>query len=65
MIKKIKTKIIRSDSVGIFHDSRSDARVLARQVNLLIAKVNELVEVVNILEKYKKTQEQINKTGEE
>jgi len=42
-IKPIKTKIRQSDSIGIFHDSKSDIRMLAKVLNEVIDKVNEII----------------------
>lgn len=48
MIKKMNIHI-RSNSEGLFHDSREDCRALAEACNLLIDKVNVLVVTVNAL----------------
>jgi hypothetical protein len=48
-MQKIKEKIVRSDGIGIFHDSRGDILKLTKMVNLLIDKVNELIEENNKL----------------
>ena len=39
----------KTDSIALFHDSRGDARVLAKALNIAIEKINELVEEVNQL----------------
>ncbi|MGG0667782.1 hypothetical protein ABE073_04550 [Lederbergia citrisecunda] len=49
MIKKINSKIRRSNNGGIFHDSRQDVATLTRVCNELIDKVNELTDKVNEL----------------
>lgn len=49
-IERIKTKIRKTDSIGMFHDSRSDVRILAKLVNTLIDKVNELTDANNDLQ---------------
>ncbi|GAA4880086.1 hypothetical protein GCM10023310_70340 [Paenibacillus vulneris] len=38
-----------SDGSGIFHDSRSDIRILAEAINTVINKQNELIEKINLL----------------
>ena len=50
MVDRIKTRIKRSNSTGLFHDSREDVRWLGAVCNELIDKVNELVDKVNELE---------------
>ena len=47
MVKKLDFKLTGSTGSGVFHDSRSDCRNLAKVCNLLIDKVNELVAVVS------------------
>ncbi|WP_214484623.1 hypothetical protein [Bacillus sp. SM2101] len=51
MVKKIKTKITKSDGSGLFHDSRRDVAMLSRVCNELIDKVNQLTDKVNELDK--------------
>lgn len=43
-IEKINVKLVKTDSIGIFHDSRKDIRALAKIVNVLIEKVNQLID---------------------
>ncbi|MNW44642.1 hypothetical protein D3C74_218800 [compost metagenome] len=50
MIKRINTRIRKSNNAGIFHNSREDVAALGKVLNELIDKVNELVEKVNELE---------------
>ena len=47
MIAKIKTRIRGSDSIGIFHDSRSGVAALAKVCNEIIDKLNEVIEKQN------------------
>lgn len=47
MIEKITLYVRSSDSVAIFHDSRSDVKALAKVLNTCIEKVNEIVDTVN------------------
>jgi uncharacterized protein YoxC len=49
MIKKLTISVKKSESGGIFHDSRHDVRVLSKVCNELINKVNELTDKVNEL----------------
>ena len=51
MLNLIKTKIRRSDSISVWHDTRSDVMTLTNVCNELIEKVNELVKTVNEMEK--------------
>jgi hypothetical protein len=51
MVEKIKIRCVKPDESGLFHDSRGDARKLAKMVNLLVDKVNELVDENNRLNK--------------
>jgi FtsZ-binding cell division protein ZapB len=48
-MEKIYKKLIKTDSIGIFHSSREDIRTLAKTINMLIEKVNELIEENNRL----------------
>lgn len=50
MIKKINTRIRKSNNTGLFHNSREDVAALGKEINILIDKVNELVDKVNELE---------------
>ncbi|OMC99135.1 hypothetical protein MKX34_26475 [Paenibacillus sp. FSL R5-0636] len=59
MIKKIRIKIRKPQSSGIFHNSREDVAALGDVCNALIDKVNELVDKVNELEN------KVKKMGEE
>ena len=43
-MEKIDFRIIKPDTIGIFHDSRKDVRTLAKVCNHLIDKVNELID---------------------
>ena len=51
MLNLIKTKIRRSDSISVWHDTRGDVMTLTNVCNELIEKVNELVETINKFEK--------------
>ncbi|MCM3704026.1 hypothetical protein [Paenibacillus macerans] len=50
MIKRINTRIRKSNNTSMFHNSREDVAALGKVINELIDKVNELVEKVNSLE---------------
>ena len=47
MIEKLLKRLKQSNSVGIFHDSRNDVRLLRIEINRLIDKINELVQIAN------------------
>ena len=51
ILKKLKIKLKKPSSSGVFHDTRGDVRRLAEVCNILIDKCNELVEEVNQLKK--------------
>lgn len=51
MIKRINTKIRKSNTEGLFHNSRGDIVALSKVCNELIDKVNELIDVINQLKK--------------
>lgn len=53
MIKKITTRIRKTGSNGIFHDSKKDITTLTKVCMELIIKVNELTDEVNNLKKIK------------
>lgn len=57
MIRKIKTKLVRSEELGLVHATRKDVRVLAMVINEVIEKVNELVVAHNKLNSEPKAQE--------
>jgi ferritin len=42
-------KIGKSDSTGIFHDSRTDVRKLSQAINIIIDKQKEIIDTVNRL----------------
>lgn len=48
-MEKITWKLQKPDGIGILHDSRADAKVLKKAVNLLIDKINELIEENTVL----------------
>jgi len=48
-VEEIRVQLKKTDSIGLFHDSRGDARVLAKALNIAIDKINELVAEVNQL----------------
>lgn len=48
-MKRITKRLRQSEDVGIFHDSRKDARLFAQMFNLCIDKINELQEEVEML----------------
>lgn len=50
MIRKIQSKIIKNNSIGLFHDSRNDIKIVANVINEIVNKVNEIVEKINELE---------------
>ena len=50
-MKKLDIYFKNPATSGIFHDTRSDVRNLAKVCNILIGKCNELVEEVNELKK--------------
>ena len=50
MIKRINTRIRKSNNNGLFHNSREDVAMIGKVVNELIDKANELIEKVNELE---------------
>jgi len=43
-MKKLQIKLRGSSSSGVFHDSRTDAKIIRDVLNSVIDKVNELVE---------------------
>lgn len=47
---KINKRIAKPDSIGIFHDTRKDAKVIRDVLNMLISKIDELVESNNYLQ---------------
>ncbi|MEF2965055.1 hypothetical protein V3851_04360 [Paenibacillus sp. M1] len=63
MIQKIKTRIRKSGTKGIFHDSRTDVAILSKVCNELIDKVNELVDKVNQTEDARGGNEHVAKTS--
>lgn len=48
-IERLKIKLRKSESRGIFHDSRSDIRQIAQVVNAMIEKQNEMIDAINQL----------------
>jgi hypothetical protein len=48
-MKKIDIKLRRTKSIGLFHDSRSDAILEAEVINLLIKTINVLIDEVEKL----------------
>jgi len=48
-MKEISIRLKKTDSIALFHDSRGDARVMAKALNIAIGKINELVAEVNQL----------------
>lgn len=48
-IAPLNIKIRRSDSGGIFHDSRGDVRLLSQALNAILEKQNEIIRAVNAL----------------
>lgn len=50
-IQKINKTVKKPDSIGIFHDTRKDAKVIRYVLNILINKVDELIESNNELHK--------------
>lgn len=51
-MKKINRRIRRTGERGLFHDTRSDMRVIIEVYNDLHDKVNELIDVINEQEKH-------------
>lgn len=54
-MEKIKLRVLKSEDVRFFHDSRKNIRTLSKIINLLVDKVNELVDKNNELEENEKT----------
>lgn len=49
MISKINKKIVPSDRIGIFHNSKKDVETLSLLINQMIRKINELIDHYNKL----------------
>jgi len=45
-MEKLDMKLRRASDRGIFHDSREDARLLAKVINACHDKINELIEEI-------------------
>lgn len=47
MVRKINKRIRRSNTFGMFHDTRADIRTLTTFLNEISDKIDEVIDVVN------------------
>jgi hypothetical protein len=50
-MENLNVHIVRSNSVGLLHDSRGDVKKLAYAINSSVDKINEMVKAINRLER--------------